>query len=100
MFYEESKIQRAPPLGRGNVLFPVAADLAGGIALIVLARHLIVERKEDSTDYGSRSKNWRGELGFSADHGQRAGSFAINALREKTPSHVLRDCHVRRWLGG
>jgi hypothetical protein len=56
--------------------------------------------KEDSTDYGSRRKDGLGESGFSSDHGQSASLFAINTFGEKTPSGVLREYHVRRWLGG
>lgn len=51
---------------------------------------LIIVTKEDSTDDGSRGKDWRGQVGFSADHGQRTGLFGINAFREQTPRHVRR----------
>jgi hypothetical protein len=55
---------------------------------------------EDSTNYGSRRKDGRGESGISADHGQRAGVFAIDALGKQPPSRFLRENHVRRWLDG
>jgi hypothetical protein len=53
---------------------------------------------EDSTNYGSRRKDERGEAGISADRGRRAGVFAIDALGKQPPSRVLRQNHVRRWL--
>ena len=35
----------------------------------------------------SSQKNWRGEVGLSADRGQSAGLLAINALRKKGHPH-------------
>ena len=78
------RVHAWPPAGKGNGGNPIARTKS---AWFNHAR--VMGTKDNSTDDGSRGKNWRSQVGSSADHGQRAGLLAINAFREKTPRHIL-----------